>query len=88
MTRIKAFSILNSQFFISLSFPHAYIESLRAERVEREADYSVDQTILLVQQRCRELDPVAWRCRPAWPWFARLLYQRAVAILDYQGNAP
>jgi hypothetical protein len=67
--------MLNSQFFISLSFPHAYSESLRAERIEREADNSVDQAILFIQQRRRELDPVTWRCQLAWPWFARLLYQ-------------
>jgi hypothetical protein len=75
MTCIKAFSILNSQFFISLSFAHAYIEALRAERIKRKADYSIDQAILFIQQRRREFDPVAWRYELVWSWFARLLYQ-------------
>jgi hypothetical protein len=88
---VATLSILHFQFSIlnlSLQFTYAYIESLRAEGIEREADNAVDQTILFIQQCRRELDAVAWRYELVLPWFARLLYQRAVAILDYQGCAP
>ena len=65
------FSILNS----SLRFSHANIESLRAEGIEREADNTIDQTILFIQQGRREFNAVTWRSELVWPWFARLLYQ-------------
>ena len=70
------FSIFNSQFSISsFCFKYANIEPLRAEGIEREADNAVDQAILFIQQRRRELNAVAWRYELGWPWFARLLYQ-------------
>jgi hypothetical protein len=56
-------SILN----VSFRFPNANIEAPRAKCIEREADNSVDQAILFIQQRRRELDPVAWRYELVWP---------------------
>ena len=58
-----------------LRFPYPNIESSRIEGIERKADNSVDQAILFIQQRRRELDAIAWQYELVWPWFARLLYQ-------------
>jgi energy-converting hydrogenase A subunit M len=64
----KTFSIFHAQSSISsLRFPHSNIESLRAKSIEREADNAVDQAILFIQQRSRELDAVAWRSELVWP---------------------
>ena len=56
-------SILNSSF----CFPYTNVESPRAEGIEREADNTIDQTILLIQQCCWEFNLVAWQCKLVLP---------------------